>query len=50
VNPAKSPKIKAADAKIWHEWITTTPGQKAIQNFKIEGEQVFFLPETKLSN
>jgi tungstate transport system substrate-binding protein len=50
VNPAKSAKIKAADAKTWHEWITTAPGQKAVQSFNIEGEQLFFLPETNLSN
>ena len=50
VNPAKSPKIKAADAKTWHEWITTAPGQKAIQSFKIGGQQVFFLPDANPSN
>ncbi|MGH6874413.1 MAG: substrate-binding domain-containing protein, partial [Aestuariivirgaceae bacterium] len=50
VNPAKSPNIKAADAKTWHEWITTAPGQKAIESFKIEGQQVFFLPDPKMSN
>ncbi|HEY7749146.1 MAG TPA: substrate-binding domain-containing protein [Aestuariivirgaceae bacterium] len=47
VNPAKSPKIKASEAKIWHEWITTPPGQKAIESFRIDGQQVFFLPEIK---
>ena len=50
VNPAKSPKIKAADARTWHEWITTAPGQKAIQSFKIDGQQVFFLPDATPSN
>lgn len=42
VNPAKHPHVKAADAKKWHEWLTTEPGQKAIASFKIGGEQLFF--------
>jgi tungstate transport system substrate-binding protein len=50
VNPAKNPSIKAAEAKIWHEWITSAPGQKAIEGFKIGGEQLFFLPDVKLLN
>jgi tungstate transport system substrate-binding protein len=40
VNPVKFPKINSADAKIWHEWITTAPGQKAIENYKIDGKQL----------
>jgi tungstate transport system substrate-binding protein len=50
VNPSKSPNIKADEAKVWHEWITNSPGHKAIESFKIDGEQVFFLPDAKLSN
>jgi tungstate transport system substrate-binding protein len=41
INPAKNPAIQAADAKIWHEWITTAPGQKAIESFKIDGRRCF---------
>jgi tungstate transport system substrate-binding protein len=47
VNPAKHPHVKAADAKIWHEWITSEAGQKAIESFKLDGKQVFFLPGSK---
>jgi tungstate transport system substrate-binding protein len=50
VKPANGPSVKAADAKVWHRWITAAPGQKAIEGFKIEGEQVFFPPNAELSN
>lgn len=43
VNPAKGPHIKHADAKVWHEWLTTKPGQDAITSFRIGGEQLFFI-------
>jgi tungstate transport system substrate-binding protein len=42
VNPAKGPHIKAAAAKTWHEWLTSTPGRAAISSYKIAGEQLFF--------
>ena len=42
VNPAKHATVKAADAKTWHEWLTSPAGQKAIADFKIAGEQLFF--------
>jgi tungstate transport system substrate-binding protein len=44
VNPAKWPTIKAADAKTWHEWLTTKPGLDAIVSYKISGEELFFPP------
>jgi tungstate transport system substrate-binding protein len=44
VNPAKWPKVKYEDAKIWHEWLTTKPGLDAITSYKINGEEVFFPP------
>ena len=44
VNPAKGPHIKAADAKAWHTWLTTTPGHDAIASFRIDGQRVFFPP------
>ena len=47
VNPAKNPAIQAGDARIWHEWITSAPGQAAIESFRIDGQQVFFLPGSK---
>jgi tungstate transport system substrate-binding protein len=46
VNPAKWPQIKFSDAKIWHEWLTTMPGRDAIASYKINGEEVFFLPRS----
>ena len=47
VNPAKWPKVKFADAKIWHEWLTTKPGLDAITSYKINGEEVFFPPRAQ---
>ena len=44
VNPARFPHVKAADAAIWHGWLTSAPGQSAITSFRIGGEQLFFLP------
>jgi tungstate transport system substrate-binding protein len=49
VNPAKHPSVKAADAKRWHEWLTSPEGQKAIAGFRIGGEQLFF-PDYKQSS
>jgi tungstate transport system substrate-binding protein len=45
VNPAKGPHIKAADARIWHQWLTSAPGQAAITSYKINNEQLFFIAE-----
>src|SRR5215210_5443964 len=42
VNPAKGPHIKAAEARVWHEWLTSGPGRAAIAGFKVQGEQLFF--------
>jgi tungstate transport system substrate-binding protein len=44
VNPAKWPKVKYEDAKIWHDWLTTKSGLDAITSYKINGEEVFFPP------
>src|SRR5579863_5520083 len=50
VNPAKWPQVKAGDARIWHEWLTTKPGLDAITSYRIvtayriAGEQLFFPP------
>jgi tungstate transport system substrate-binding protein len=48
VNPAKHPQVKAADAKIWHEWLTSPAGQQAIASYRIGGEQLFF-PDARKS-
>ena len=42
VNPAKGPHIKAAEARIWHEWLTSGRARAAIAGFKVQGEQLFF--------
>jgi tungstate transport system substrate-binding protein len=50
VNPAKWPRVKAADARIWHEWLTSKPGLDAITSYRIvtayriAGEPLFFPP------
>jgi tungstate transport system substrate-binding protein len=44
VNPTKWPQVKIADAKIWHEWLTTKPGLNAITSYQINGEELFFPP------
>jgi tungstate transport system substrate-binding protein len=45
VNPAKGAHIMAEPARIWHEWLTSAQGRAAITSFKIDGEQLFFLPD-----
>ncbi len=42
VNPAKHAGINYTDATKLIEWITSTAGQQAIADFKVNGEQVFF--------
>lgn len=46
VDAKKRPADKAADAKVWHDWLTGPKGQQAIESFRIGGEQVFF-PQAK---
>jgi tungstate transport system substrate-binding protein len=47
VNPVKGTHIKAADAKTWHEWLTSERGRAAIASYRIGGEQLFFPTGTK---
>ena len=49
VNPAKGPHIKAAAARVWHDWLTSDAGRAAIIGFKIDGQTVFF-PASKTTN
>jgi tungstate transport system substrate-binding protein len=42
VNAAKHPHVKAADGQAFVDWLTGEEGQKAIADFKIEGQQLFF--------
>jgi tungstate transport system substrate-binding protein len=42
VNPAKHPHVKTADGQAFIDWLVSPEGQKAIAEYKIEGEQLFF--------
>ncbi|MDI1273495.1 extracellular solute-binding protein [Polaromonas sp.] len=42
VNPAKHPKVKAAEAQKFVDWVISPAGQAAIASYKIGGEQLFF--------
>jgi tungstate transport system substrate-binding protein len=41
VNPAKHPKVKQDFGQQFINWLVSPEGQKAIANYKIEGEQLF---------
>jgi tungstate transport system substrate-binding protein len=45
VNASKGANIQAEAARIWQTWLTSAVGRAAIASFKINGEQVFFLPD-----
>jgi tungstate transport system substrate-binding protein len=42
VNPARHPHVKRDDGMAFIEWITSPAGQRAIADYKIGGEQLFF--------
>jgi tungstate transport system substrate-binding protein len=42
VNPEKHPNVNAADGQAFIDWLVSDEGQKAIGDYKIEGEQLFF--------
>lgn len=42
VNPAKHPHVKFNDGKLFVDWLTSPEGQKAIADYKIDGQQLFF--------
>jgi tungstate transport system substrate-binding protein len=50
VNPAKWPHVKAAQARTWHEWLTSQPGLDAITSYRIGGEQLFYPPRRAATN
>jgi tungstate transport system substrate-binding protein len=45
VNPKLHPHVKAEPARRWHDWLTSAAGRAAIASYKINGEQLFFLPD-----
>jgi tungstate transport system substrate-binding protein len=42
VNPAKHPHVKQTDGQKFIDWVVSDAGQKAIADYKIGGEQLFF--------
>jgi tungstate transport system substrate-binding protein len=44
VNAARFPHVSAAEARAWHEWLTSKAGLDAITSYRINGEQLFFPP------
>lgn len=42
VNPAKHPHVKAKEGQAFIDWLTSPDGQKAIADYKIDGQQLFF--------
>jgi tungstate transport system substrate-binding protein len=42
VNPAKHPHVKASEGQAFVDWLVSPEGQKAIADYKIEGQQLFF--------
>ena len=46
VNPAKHPSVKKAEGQAFIDWILSPQGQKAIADYEIGGEQLFF-PKAK---
>ena len=42
VNPARHPKVKQAMGQAFIDWLVSAQGQKAIADYKIGGEQLFF--------
>ena len=42
VNPAKHPHVKKAEGQAFIDWLVGPEGQKAITDYKIGGEQLFF--------
>ncbi len=42
VNPAKHPHVKKADGQAFIDWLLSPEGQKAIADYKIGGQSLFF--------
>jgi tungstate transport system substrate-binding protein len=42
VNPAKHVHVKANEGQAFIDWLISDQGQKAIANFRVEGQQLFF--------
>ncbi|HEY8564518.1 MAG TPA: substrate-binding domain-containing protein [Beijerinckiaceae bacterium] len=42
VSPSKHPHVKAAEGQAFIDWLISGPGQRAIADYRIGGEQLFF--------
>jgi tungstate transport system substrate-binding protein len=42
VNPAKHPHVKKEFGQAFIDWLISPEGQKAIADYKIDGQQLFF--------
>jgi len=42
INPARHPRVKAADGQAFIDWLTGDAGQRAIARYRINGAQAFF--------
>ena len=42
VNPEKCLKVKAAEGKVFVDWVLSAEGQNAIKSYMIDGQQLFF--------
>ena len=42
VNPDKHPTVKKDLGQAFVDWVVSPAGQKAIADYKIDGEQLFF--------
>jgi tungstate transport system substrate-binding protein len=42
INPAKCPKVKVKEARIFLDWWVSPSTQKTIAGFRVEGKQLFF--------
>jgi tungstate transport system substrate-binding protein len=48
VNPAKWPDVKYNSAKEWQHWLTSSSGLEAIKSYRIDGQELFFAPRSRL--
>jgi tungstate transport system substrate-binding protein len=42
VNPDKHPNVKKQEGQAFIDWLISPAGQKAVENYKIDGQQLFF--------
>lgn len=42
VNPERHPRVHAKDGQAFIDWLTGAPGQRAIADFRVDGQQLFY--------